>query len=78
MPKLEPYRKSLSYSYCLGVFPSLELLDARPEAVTRLITHPDGTRNAGVAKLRARCAELGIREEEAPRVLERSAHPQHR
>ncbi|HIU46508.1 MAG TPA: TrmH family RNA methyltransferase [Candidatus Fimadaptatus faecigallinarum] len=76
MPKLEPYRKSLSYSYCLGVFPSLELLDARPEAVTRLITHPDGTRNAGVAKLRARCAELGIREEEAPRVLEREAHKQ--
>lgn len=73
MPKLEPYRKSLSYSYCLGVFPSLKLLEARPECVTRLLLHPDGTRNAGVDKLRRRCAELGVREEEATRVLEREA-----
>lgn len=74
MPKLESYRKALDYSYCLGVFPSLQLLEARPDKVMRLLLHPDGARNAGVAKLRQRCAELGIREEEAPRVLEREAH----
>ena len=73
MPKLEPYRKNLAYSYCLGVFPSLKLLEARPQCATRLLLNPDGARNAGVAKLRARCAELGIREEEATRVLEREA-----
>ena len=76
MPRLEPYRKSLKYSYCLGVFPSLELLEARPEAAARLITHPDGARNEGVIKLARRCAELGVRVEEAPRVLEREAKKQ--
>lgn len=71
MPKLEPYRKALDYSYCLGVFPALKLLEARPACATRLLLNPDGERNEGVSKLRARCAELGIREEEAARVLER-------
>ena len=71
MPKLEPYRKTLDYSYCLGVFPALKLLEARPECATRLLLSPEGERYEGVSKLRARCAELGIREEEAARVLER-------
>ena len=58
MPKLEPYRKTLDYSYCLGVFPALKLLEARPECATRLLLSPEGERNEGVSKLRARCAEL--------------------
>ena len=33
MPKLEPYSKKLPYSYALGAFPSLTLLEARPDAV---------------------------------------------
>ena len=73
MPKLEAYDKRLPYSYALGVFPSLNLLDARPECVTRLLMHPGSDRNQGVDTLRARCAALGIREEEAERVLRREA-----
>lgn len=73
MPKLEPYRKSLGYSYCLGVFPSLKLLENRPECAARLLLHPDGVRNEGVVKLREMCAKLGIREEEAQHVIEREA-----
>lgn len=73
MPKLEAYDRKLPYSYCLGVFPCLNLLDARPEKVQRLLLHPDAGRNEGVEKLRTRCAQLGIREEEAERVLRREA-----
>lgn len=73
MPKLEPYDRKLGYSYALGVFPALHLLDARPECVTRLLLHPDGLENEGVTKLRERCQELGIREEEAARVLKRES-----
>ena len=69
MPKLEPYSKKLSYSYALGVFPSLMLLEARPDTALRLLLHPAGEENEGVAKLRQRCAELGVREEQAERVL---------
>lgn len=73
MPKLEPYDKKLPYSYCLGVFPSLNLLRSRPQQVTRLLLHPQAGRNEGADQLRAECARLGVREEEAERVLRREA-----
>ncbi|NLG25302.1 MAG: TrmH family RNA methyltransferase [Clostridiales bacterium] len=73
MPKLEPYDRSLPYSYALGVFPALKLLSARPDVVTRLLLSPAGGRNEGVARLREMCAALGIREEEAERVLRRES-----
>ena len=42
MPKLEPYRKELPYSYALGIFPAMHLLEARPEVAMRLLLHPAG------------------------------------
>ncbi|NLG49784.1 MAG: TrmH family RNA methyltransferase, partial [Chloroflexi bacterium] len=34
--KLRAYKKDLDYSYAIGVFPTLELLDARPEHVLQV------------------------------------------
>jgi len=73
MPKLEAYSRKLSYSYALGVFPSLMLMEAQPDRVQRLLLHPDGLKNEGVEKLRRMCAERGIREEMAERVLRRES-----
>ena len=73
MPRLEPYSRKLSYTYALGLFPSLTLMGARPELAMRLLLHPDGMGNEGVEKLRARCRERGVREEEAGRVLRRES-----
>ncbi|MBQ3270482.1 MAG: TrmH family RNA methyltransferase [Clostridia bacterium] len=73
MPKLEPYSRKLDYSYQLGVFPSLMLLEARPECAQRLLLHPQGLENEGVVKLRERCRALGVREEIAERVLRRES-----
>ena len=73
MPKLDPYDKRADYSYCLGIYPCMSLLDARPETALRLHLHPDGYGNEGVEKLRARCAQLGVREESAERVLRRES-----
>ena len=73
MPKLEPYSRKLSYSYQLGVFPALMLLEARPECAARLLLDPRGLGNEGVEKLRQRCAALGVREEIAERVLRRES-----
>lgn len=73
MPKLEPYSRKLDYSYQLGVFPALMLLEARPECAQRLLLHPDGLENEGVVKLRRICAALGVREELAERVLRRES-----
>ena len=73
MPKLEPYSKKLSYSYALGVFPALKLLEFRPEVARRLLINPAGLENEGVIKLRERCRDLGIREEMADRILRRES-----
>ena len=73
MPKLEPYSRKLDYSYQLGVFPSLMLLEARPDCAVRLLLHSQGLENEGVVKLRERCAALGVREELADRVLRRES-----
>lgn len=73
MPKLEPYSRKLDYSYALGVFPSLMLMEARPDRALRLLLHPDGLKNEGVAKLRQLCAARGVREEMAERVLRRES-----
>ncbi len=73
MPKLEPYSRRLAYSYALGIFPALQLLEARPEKAQRLLLHPAGLESEGVQKLRRLCAELGVREELAERVLRRES-----
>ena len=73
MPKLEPYSRKLDYSYQLGVFPALMLLEARPDCAQRLLLDPRGLENEGVVKLRQRCAELGVREEFAEKVLRRES-----
>jgi len=70
---LEPYSRKLPYSYQLGVFPALMLLEARPECAARLLLHPQGLENEGVVKLREQCAALGVREELAERVLRRES-----
>ncbi len=68
-----PYDKNASFGYAPGVFPSLELLSARPDAVRALLYRPEGDRNAGVSELMDRCRAMGIRVEEAPRAIERIA-----
>ena len=73
MPKLEPYYRKLPYSYALGVFPAMNLMESHPDKALRLLLHPDGLENEGVVKLRRLCAERGVREEIADRVLRRES-----
>ena len=51
MPRYGAYDKNDAHTYALGVFPSMELLAARPEAVRCLLVSPAGYKNAGVMKL---------------------------
>ena len=73
MNKLEPYSRSLSYSYALGVFPCHQLLGAKPEIARRLLLHPNGMQSDGVLSLRKKCEKLNVREETAERVLRRES-----
>lgn len=71
MPKLEAYRKSLPYSYALGIYPSMNLVESRPALARRLILRSGCEESDGVFKLRSACAEAGVREEIADKALAR-------
>ena len=73
MPKLEPYSRSLSYSYALGLFPCHQLIKHRPQAARRLLVSSQGENSKGLEKLREACAAIGVREETADRVLRRES-----
>ena len=51
MPRYGAYDKNDNHTYAIGVFPSMELLAARPESVRCLLVSPAGYQNAGVNKL---------------------------
>lgn len=73
LDRLRKYDKRDPHTYALGLFPAREALEACPEAVRALVTHPDAARSPAFADL-LRCAEVNhipVREE--PRTLERIA-----
>ena len=70
MPPLKPYSSDLNYSYAPGVFPSLQLMQNRPEKALRLLLS-EKAQGEGVEKLRAICREYRVREEVADKALSR-------
>jgi len=71
MPSLEAYRAELDYSYCPGIFPSMECLMYRPEEVRRLLVHSSSAGRDGIEKLVGLATSHRIRVEEADRALGR-------
>jgi TrmH family RNA methyltransferase len=59
-PRLKTYKKGFDCSYSLGVFPTLELLAARPEAVRQVVLSTSSAENTGVSKIKSICADRGI------------------
>ncbi len=62
---ITPYKKDFGYSYAIGVFATLELLEHRPKEVSKVLISPEGKRNEGIEKINKICREKGIRVEEA-------------
>jgi len=58
--RLKRYRKDYTYSYSNGVFSTIELLNAHPEHVARVIVSSSGEGNDGIEKIRKRCKEYDI------------------
>jgi len=71
MPSLSAYKSELDYSYAPGIFPSLECMLHRPDAVRRLLLHSSAEGREGADRLRALAEELGVRVEEADKALAR-------
>lgn len=60
MYKIRVYKKDLQYSYCLGVFPVLELLQKRPDDVDQVLLSNEGSRNGGVDEIMELCEKNNI------------------
>jgi RNA methyltransferase, TrmH family len=68
---LKRYQKSYDYSYVPGVYSIIEMLDARPEHVQRVLVSTKSDRNEGVAKIQERCAQRGIPVQTDDKAIER-------
>ena len=60
---VKPYNKKLEISYCIGVYPTLELLYHHPEKVTRVLISGKGNKNIGVSIIKSICLKNGIKTE---------------
>lgn len=58
--QLKPYKKDFEYSYSLGVFPTLELLEHKREHIIMILISSKGEKNHGVMKIIDICKGLGI------------------
>jgi TrmH family RNA methyltransferase len=58
--KLKRYQKEFDFSYCLGVYPTLELLTYQSDSVISILIHTKGEGNAGIKKIRHICQERKI------------------
>lgn len=69
----KPYQRDSDVAYTFGVFPTIELLQQRPEQVREVLLHPDGARNSGVERLLELGRAAGVTVTEDARLVERLA-----
>jgi TrmH family RNA methyltransferase len=68
---IKPYKKDFDYSYALGVFLTIELLEHKPEHVLSIILSTNAVKNSGLEKIRGIAESHGIPIEINDRLIER-------
>ncbi len=71
--KLKRYAKDFEYTYCFGVYPTLELINFQPGAILAVLLHSKGQDNTGVAKIRQACGNFQIEVIENDHLFEKLA-----
>ncbi len=71
MPRYGKYDRRSDISYACGAFPSLELIERRPDQVRALLLSSDSGMNSGAVKLKEICLKRGVYVETAPKAIER-------
>ena len=69
--KLRNYDKNQSNSYCLGVYPTIELFKYKPESIIEVFVNPKGQNNLGVKEILKLADKHNVRVEEGQKVLMR-------
>lgn len=57
---MKVYKKGADESYTLGVFPTIELLENRPEVIKRVVVHSSIEENSGYPKIKELCNQYHI------------------
>lgn len=71
--KLKRYTRDLDYSYCYGVFPTLELIKYQPGSILAVLLHSKGEKNQGISKIRQACSNFQIELIENDHLFEKLA-----
>ena len=71
--KLKRYKKDFDHTYCLGVYPTLELITHQPANILAILLHSKGYRNEGVSKIRQACENYQIELIENDHLVEKIA-----
>lgn len=74
--QLKAYKKDFQYSYTLGVFPTLELLNSQIDKVIEVVLSSDGMENEGVIKIIDICKEHNIKYEINNKAINRISKKQ--
>ena len=69
--KLKRYNKALDYSYTFGMYPTIELLRAKPDSVVEVITHSKLSGEEGSGIINALTEKHGIPLEHSDRLINR-------
>lgn len=67
---IRKYRKKDSHSYCMGSFPSFELLHARPEIIEMILVHTD-LKAEILVKLREECKKADVEIVQSNKLIEK-------
>ena len=71
--KLKRYNRDFNFSYCFGVFPTLELINFQPGKISAVLLHSKGLNNKGIVKIRQACSNFQIEIIENDRLVEKLA-----
>ena len=58
--QIRKYKKNFDYSYTLGVFPTIELLNYKRESVIKVLISSKGEKNKGVSEIIGVCRSKGV------------------
>ncbi len=70
---LKIYKKSLNYSYALGIFPTIELLTSRPKDCIGVLISKEAEKYNGVDKVRQLCLDNDINFDIADKAINKIA-----
>jgi TrmH family RNA methyltransferase len=77
MQKYKSYKRSADHSYAVGIFPTIELLTSRPQAVEAVFVAPNSGHSQGIQKVRSLCAAHNIQCIEDAKTIARIARDDH-